>query len=159
LRGCTLISALLVLALLPVDSFGAICELTCCPAVIPKLMSSMERASAHRVSLIDHHQHHRSNVRQSTPNQNAATAAGAQEKPVAIRTCCASNQTISSASCAARNQNALQSPITAPKSDINLAVLLTQASIHFRAIQDSNRSDALRTPVRGQSPGALTLRI
>ncbi len=160
MRGRILISALLVLALLPVYSFAAICGLNCCATLVskPMAMSSMEGAAAHHVSLIDHRQHH-SKVDQSTLSQNAVIATGTPEQTVAARVCCSGNQTASSASCGARNTNALQEPVTAPKFDSNPAVLPASASIHTRAVQDSNRVDTPRAPVRDQAPSLLTLRI
>ena len=160
MRGRLLISALLVLALLPVSSFGAICELNCCTVVVPKLMamSSMERTSAHRASLISHHQH-QFKVQQSTQNQNAVIAAGTPEQAAIAQVCCPRNQTVSSASCGAQEQSALQEPSKTPTIGGSPSVLRTYASICSPDLQVLNQIDLLPTPVRAELPAPLTLRI
>lgn len=159
MRGRIIISALLVLVLLSLSSFGAICKLDCRSAVMPKpmAMSSMERTSAYTVAVISHHQHHHSKVRQVPLNSETIIAAEMPQETVASQACCSSNQTVSS--CVARNQNVLQEPTTGPKVDVNSAIVRTHAFATLPIIKSLGQTFAPRTSVRHETPSSLTLRI
>jgi len=160
LRGQVFISALLVLALLPIYSFGAVCELNCRTTAIPKsgAMGSMMEKSASNSAMVGHTRHQPKGFRSSS-HQRVPNATLASQDAKGGRTCCPSNSTVASASCSAQNQSAFHEPTTAPKVDGNPAIVKTFASDHSLLVQNPNRIDTPRTPVRDDTPAPLTLRI
>ena len=159
LRGRVFISAFLVLALLPIYSFGAVCELNCRTTAISKstAMGSMMEESASKSAMAGHSRHQSKGFRSSS-HQRVSIATPASQDAKAGQTCCPSNSTVSSASCNTQNQSVFQEP-TAPKVDGNPAIIKTFASDHSLLVQNPNRNDTPRTPVRDDTPAPLTLRI
>lgn len=165
MRGRSLISAFLVLALLPIYSFGTICELNCRTAAMPEAvmlksmaMSSMEPGSAHHPTAANHAQHH-SHARHSAVKSDNALSVTTPQQNTATQGCCDSSQALSTSSCAAQNQNVLREPTRTTEFDSNPAILQTNSTIHSSVFQASRSINAPRTVVRDEAPASLTLRI
>ncbi len=160
LRGRVFISAFLVVALLPIYSLGAVCELNCRTTAISKstAMGSMMEESASKSTMAGHSRHQSKGFRSSS-HQRVSIATPASQDAKAGQTCCPSNSTVSSASCNTQNQSVFQEPTTAPKVGGNPAIVKMFASDHSLLVRNPNRIDTPRTPVRDDTPAPLTLRI
>ena len=160
LRGRTLISAVLLFTLLPIYSFGEICELKCRALVMstPMAMSAMHPGSTHRVGGINQHEHH-PHIRQSTVNSGAALAAEMPKQRAISQDCCDTARSARLESCLVENQSVLLEPTKSKAFDNNPALLWIHGSIHPATPQVLIGLNAPRILNRDESASSFTLRI
>jgi hypothetical protein len=119
----TLISAVLILVLLPISSVAAVCDMNCRTNGMPSMaMHSMSRHAGHRTSPAT--QHHHQLASDSNPNAIAAVS----YQVLASHACCNGLLRTLTSPCSRSQNNTLQEQIVAPKWSPNPGIVQTQVS-------------------------------
>ena len=157
----TFISALLVLALLPISPFAAICDLNCRTVAMGKMtMNSPGLRHAVHDASPQPSQHHHASGQTKQPAPDAGFASATNHGRVSDNhRCCYDSQTRVSSSCAPARLNNLQEKTAGPKLGDNFAIERGRASALALMIQPVNHSPTAEVCSSSTASHSLTLRI
>jgi len=157
----TFISALLVLALLPISPFAAICDLNCRTVTTAAMAMNSPglRRAVHDASPRPSRHHHSS----GQTRQPATDAGFLSATDHALRSdnqqCCYDSQAGVSSSCAPLRLNDLQVKTAGPKLGDNSAILRTRASALAVIIQPVHHPPTAEVCASSPASHSFTLRI
>ena len=153
------ISTLLILALLPISSAAAICDLSCRKAVMPEMVTTSEGPphAAHRASSGSHH-HDSSRTTEHLRSETDARDAADPHQISDSHGCCDENLLTLSSPCATSLQES-QVRTTSPQFDSKSATAQAQAPAPVLSIKKANRVFDAKTLRHDTAFHSLTLRI
>jgi hypothetical protein len=155
----TVISTLLLLALLPISSVAAICDLSCRKAAMPAMVTMSEGSlhAAHRISSGAHH-HDSSLTTEHLRSETDARDTADSRQVSGSHGCCAGIPLTLSSPCATSLQES-QARTASPEFDSKSATAQAHAPVPVLSIKKANRVYGAETLLCDTASHSLTLRI